>query len=51
MVICPVTLAIALGLLNDLRVWCRATGYEFLSERPGVGEALLRIHRGEPLPE
>ncbi|HXZ70757.1 MAG TPA: DsrE family protein [Streptosporangiaceae bacterium] len=37
------------GLLNDLGVWCRATGHELLSERPGQEEVRLLIRKGEPV--
>jgi len=37
------------GLLNDLGLWCRATGHELLGEQPGQGEARLLIRRGEPV--
>jgi len=37
------------GLLNDLGLWCRATGHELLSVRPGEGEARLLIRNGEPV--
>ena len=37
------------GLLNDLGVWCRATGREILGEQPSQGEARLLIRKGEPV--
>jgi predicted peroxiredoxin/TusA-related sulfurtransferase len=37
------------GLLNDLGLWCRATGHELLGEQPGQGEARLLIRKGEPV--
>ena len=37
------------GLLNDLGIWCRATGYELLDTRPGAGEARALIRKGEPV--
>ena len=37
------------GLLNDLAIWCRATGHELLGEQPGQGEARLLIRKGEPV--
>jgi predicted peroxiredoxin/TusA-related sulfurtransferase len=36
------------GLLNDLGVWCRATGCELLSEQPGAAGAHVLIRKGEP---
>jgi TusA-related sulfurtransferase len=35
------------GLLNDLGIWCRATGHELLGKQPGEGEARLLIRKGE----
>jgi predicted peroxiredoxin/TusA-related sulfurtransferase len=37
------------GLLNDLAIWCRATGHELLATQPGQGEARLLIRKGEPV--
>ena len=37
------------GLLNDLGVWCRATGHELLSVQPGEGQARVLIRKGEPV--
>jgi len=37
------------GLLNDLAIWCRATGYELLDTQPGAGEARVLIRKGEPV--
>ena len=37
------------GLLNDLAIWCRATGYELLGAQPGEGEARVLIRKGEPV--
>jgi predicted peroxiredoxin len=37
------------GLLNDLGVWCRATGHELLRVQPGEGQARLLIGQGEPV--
>jgi predicted peroxiredoxin/TusA-related sulfurtransferase len=37
------------GLLNDLAIWCRATGYELLDTQPGGGEARVLIRKGEPV--
>jgi len=36
------------GLLNDLDVWCRATGHELLGMQPAAGEARLLIRKAEP---
>jgi predicted peroxiredoxin/TusA-related sulfurtransferase len=36
------------GLLNDLDVWCRATGHELLGMQPAEGEARLLIRKAEP---
>jgi predicted peroxiredoxin/TusA-related sulfurtransferase len=36
------------GLLNDLGIWCQATGHELLDVRPGAGEARLLIRKTEP---
>ncbi len=35
------------GLMNDLGVWCRATGHELLSVQPGEGETRVLIRTGE----
>ena len=37
------------GLLNDLGIWCQATGHELLGTQPGEGEARLLIRKGEPV--
>jgi predicted peroxiredoxin/TusA-related sulfurtransferase len=37
------------GLLNDLGVWCRATGHELLSVQPGEEETRVLIRKGEPV--
>ena len=37
------------GLLNDLGIWCRATGYELLDTQPGAGEARVLIRKSEPV--
>ena len=37
------------GLLNDLGLWCRATGHELPGEQPGQGEARVLIRKGEPV--
>jgi TusA-related sulfurtransferase len=37
------------GLLNDLGVWCRATGHELLTMQVGQGEARVLIRKGEPV--
>jgi len=37
------------GLLNDLGVWCRATGHELLTVQSGEGEARLLVSKGEPV--
>lgn len=37
------------GLLNDLGLWCRATGHELLGEQPGQGQVRLLIGKGEPV--
>jgi predicted peroxiredoxin/TusA-related sulfurtransferase len=37
------------GLLNDLGIWCHATGHELLATQPGDGEARLLIRKGEPV--
>jgi hypothetical protein len=36
------------GLLNDLGVWCPATGHEFLRVRvqPGEGQARVLVRKG-----
>ena len=36
------------GLLNDLGIWCQATGHDLLSTQPGPGEARLLIRKAEP---
>jgi len=36
------------GLLNDLGLWCRATGHELLGKQPGRGETRVLIGKGEP---
>ena len=36
------------GLLNDLRTWCNATGYELLDTKPSNGTVRLLIRKGEP---
>ena len=36
------------GLLNDLGIWCRATGHELLGVQPGTGEARLLIRKAAP---
>ena len=36
------------GLLNDLDVWCRATGHELLDMQPTAGKARLLIRKAEP---
>ena len=36
------------GLLNDLGIWCRATGHELLGEQPGRGQTRVLIGKGEP---
>ena len=36
------------GLLNDLGIWCRATGHELLGVQPGAGEARLLIRKAAP---
>ena len=36
------------GLLNDLAIWCRATGHELVGVQPGQGEARVLIRKGEP---
>jgi len=36
------------GLLNDLDVWCRATGHELLGVQPIEGEARQLIRKAEP---
>jgi predicted peroxiredoxin/TusA-related sulfurtransferase len=36
------------GLLNDLGIWCRATGHELLGLEPGGGAARVLIRKGEP---
>jgi len=37
------------GLLNDLGIWCRATGHELLDTKPGDGETRVLIRKGEPV--
>ena len=37
------------GLLNDLGIWCRATGHELLGTQLGQGEARVLIRKGEPV--
>ena len=37
------------GLLNDLGIWCQATGYELLDTQRSKGEARLLIRKGEPV--
>jgi predicted peroxiredoxin/TusA-related sulfurtransferase len=37
------------GLLNDLGIWCRATGHELLRMQPSEAEARLLIRKGEPV--
>jgi TusA-related sulfurtransferase/predicted peroxiredoxin len=37
------------GLLNDLGIWCRATGHELLGMKPGEGAARVLIRKGEPV--
>jgi TusA-related sulfurtransferase/predicted peroxiredoxin len=36
------------GLLNDIDVWCKATGHYLLRTQPGTGEARLLIRKAEP---
>jgi predicted peroxiredoxin/TusA-related sulfurtransferase len=36
------------GLLNDLGIWCQATGHELLSVQPNQEEARLLIGKAEP---
>jgi len=36
------------GLLNDLGIWCQATGHDLLSTQPGMAEARLLIRKAEP---
>jgi TusA-related sulfurtransferase/predicted peroxiredoxin len=37
------------GLLNDLRIWCQATGHDLVATQPGgKGEARLVIRKAEP---
>ena len=36
------------GLLNDLGVWCRATGHDLLGVQPAEGVARVLICKGEP---
>jgi predicted peroxiredoxin/TusA-related sulfurtransferase len=36
------------GLLNDLGIWCQATGHDLLSTQPGAREARLLIRKAEP---
>src|SRR3974390_814017 len=36
------------GLLNDLAIWCRATGHELVGVQPGQGDARVLIRKGEP---
>jgi len=36
------------GLLNDLGIWCRATGHELLGVQPGERQARVLIRKGEP---
>jgi len=37
------------GLLNDLGIWCQATGHELVGTQPGKGEARVLIGKGEPV--
>ncbi len=37
------------GLLNDLGIWCWATGHELLGTQLGQGEARVLIRKGEPV--
>jgi predicted peroxiredoxin/TusA-related sulfurtransferase len=36
------------GLLNDLGIWCRATGHELLGVQPGERQARVVIRKAEP---
>jgi predicted peroxiredoxin len=37
------------GLLNDLGIWCQATGHELVSQELGKGEARTLIRKGDPV--